>query len=168
MIARRSVSWPGEITYYFAYCPAETTLDVEYAGHRTPDGLQRLLNRATWNAAGRLDPGAAADERQRRKAHGDEPAAAVPWVVLRRPAGRRADGLAMALSPDELDGSSAREAVRCPSCQDCRRASRSAVWRRFGWNGSALAPAPTPGVAVQARNLFATWVSCSLPGLTSM
>ncbi|MDQ1041373.1 SRSO17 transposase [Streptomyces sp. V3I8] len=23
---------------------------AEYAGHRTPDGLQRLLNRATWNA----------------------------------------------------------------------------------------------------------------------
>lgn len=36
MIARRSVSRPQEISYYLAYCPAETTLDelIRVAGSR--------------------------------------------------------------------------------------------------------------------------------------
>ncbi|AEY85645.1 putative transposase [Streptomyces hygroscopicus subsp. jinggangensis 5008] len=36
MIARRSVARPQEISYYIAYCPAETTLDdlIRVAGSR--------------------------------------------------------------------------------------------------------------------------------------
>ncbi|GHB68777.1 hypothetical protein GCM10010347_43800 [Streptomyces cirratus] len=36
VIARRSIRWPDQISYYIAYCPAETTLDelIRIAGSR--------------------------------------------------------------------------------------------------------------------------------------